>query len=148
MASSSKITEFINNPKLELINDILYQDILNQDILDTDKDMWNAIKTMLRLSVPTSTKIINSLFVYSPASDNLELVMELYKYVSDINVTNYANETALLGSISYGNNIEITRFLLENGADPKHTNTENKNAITYANINGDYESLKLLVKYI
>ena len=81
--------------------------------------------------------------VYAVMANNLKLCTERLKAGCDINYIDNKSGTAIIQAI-HSNNIILTKWLLDNGADLKVGGPENKNAVEYIRSN---EMIELLMNY-
>ncbi len=84
-------------------------------------------------------KIVSAISFVENKGELFGLLKKLIEHGADINVTNYYGQSPL-DFASYGKNIDLVRFLIDNGSDYK-------NAIYHASKFSNYDVVKVLLEY-
>jgi len=130
-------------------------DIINDDKFN-DIESWNFIMEKINLAKTDETQELDkrsllTIFVNSPRSNNLDIVKQLYTtyYADNINIEDFPKQTILHVAGRYAEyNYDIIEFLLNEGANPKLFDYNDKNCFMYASQYEEYDILRLLLNYV
>ena len=79
------------------------------------------------------------------SKEHIDMVKLLLEYITDVNIKDNCECTALTLACKYGN-VNIVKPLLEHGADPDIKDNDGNTALMYLAREGDLNSMKLLAK--